>query len=247
MRAFNMICCWLVLMIQSICQVNSFTSSQGIQNQRIQSTSQHYNIHQSSSSLKMAYGKYGNGRSSSRYASQNDRTKRQERVGQVVRAELATILHRGSVKNDNEPIESELRRKINIVNADVSPDLRQARITVSIMAGGTGDRSSDTVAKRRAYAWLIRNTKSIRYSLSQRMKHMKGGSPVLTFVQVDVGAAVDVMALIDKVSNEGFKRDDISLDYEYNEDDWEDEDDEDDDGWFDLDEDGDGISVEVEV
>ena len=239
MRAFNMICCWLVLMIQSICQVDSFTTSitQRIQKQRIQSTS----------SLQMAYGKYGNGRSSSRYASQNDRTKRQERVGQVVRAELATILHRGSVKNDNDPIESELRRKINIVNADVSPDLRQARITVSIMAGGTGDRSSDTVAKRRAYAWLVRNTKSIRYSLSQRMKHMKGGSPDLTFVQVDVGAAVDVMALIDKVSNEGYKRDDISLDYEYNEEDWEDEDDEDDDGWFDLDEDGDGISVEVEV
>ena len=239
MRAFNMICCWLVLMIQSICQVDSFTTSitQRIQKQRIQSTS----------SLQMAYGKYGNGRSSSRYASQNDRTKRQERVGQVVRAELATILHRGSVKNDNDPIESELRRKINIVNADVSPDLRQARITVSIMAGGTGDRSSDTVAKRRAYAWLVRNTKSIRYSLSQRMKHMKGGSPDLTFVQVDVGAAVDVMALIDKVSNENYKRDDISLDYEYNEEDWEDEDDEDDDGWFDLDEDGDGISVEVEV
>ena len=75
---------------------------------------------------------------------------------------------------------------------------------------------------------------------------MKGGSPDLTFVQVDVGAAVDVMALIDKVSNEGYKRDDISLDYEYNEEDWEDED-EDDDGWFDLDEDGDGISIEVEV
>ena len=140
-----MICCWLVLMIQSICQVDSFTSHR-IPSQRIQ-----INIHQSSSSLQMAYGKYGNGRSSSRYASQNDRTKRQERVGQVVRAELATILHRGSVKNDNDPIESELRRKINIVNADVSPDLRQARITVSIMAGG-GDRSSDTVAKRRAYA-----------------------------------------------------------------------------------------------
>jgi len=238
MRAFNMICCWLVLMIQSIYEVDSFTTSitQRIQKQRIQSTS----------TLQMAYGKYGNGRSSSRYASQNDRTKRQERVGQVVRAELATILHRGSVKNDNDPIESELRRKINIVNADVSPDLRQARITVSIMAGG-GDRSSDTVAKRRAYAWLVRNTKSIRYSLSQSMKHMKGGSPDLTFVQVDVGAAVDVMALIDKVSNENYKRDDISLDYEYNEEDWEDEDDDDDDGWFDLDEDGDGISVEVEV
>eukprot|EP00985_Skeletonema_marinoi_P019673 scaffold11385_cov79-Skeletonema_marinoi.AAC.2 len=36
----------------------------------------------SSTALQMAYGKYGNGRSSSRYAA-GDRTKRQERVGHV--------------------------------------------------------------------------------------------------------------------------------------------------------------------
>ena len=191
----------------------------------------------------MAYGKYGNGRSSSRYAT-GDRTKRQERVGHVVRTELATILHRGtSIKNDNDPIESELRRKINIVHADVSPDLRQARITISVMAGK--DRKADAIAKRRAYAWLVRNTKNIRHAMAQRMAHMKGGSPDLTFVQVDVGAAVDVMQLIEKVSNEGYKRDDV-IDFAYDDDEWDDEG-EDDDGWFDFDEDGDGISVEVEV
>ena len=217
----------------------------------------------SSTSLQMAYGKYGNGRSSSRYASANDRTKRQERVGHVVRSELATLLARGSIKNDNDPIEDELRRKINVVNADVSPDLRQARVTVSIMGGA--DRKLDTLSKRRAYAWLVRNTKAIRYNLAQRMKHMKGGSPDLTFVQVDVGAAVDVMQLIEKVS-EGYKRDDV-LDFnemDYDDDGWEDEEEDgeeeeegeeedvddvdvDDDGWFDYDEDGDGISVEVEL
>eukprot|EP00571_Detonula_confervacea_P012607 CAMPEP_0172312628 /NCGR_PEP_ID=MMETSP1058-20130122/18181_1 /TAXON_ID=83371 /ORGANISM="Detonula confervacea, Strain CCMP 353" /LENGTH=188 /DNA_ID=CAMNT_0013026145 /DNA_START=273 /DNA_END=839 /DNA_ORIENTATION=- len=188
----------------------------------------------------MAHGEYGNGRSSSRYASSQDRTKRQERVGHVVRSELATILNRGtSIKNDNEPIESALRRRINIVHSDVSPDLRHARITVSIMAGN--DRKLDTIAKRRAYAWLVRNTKAIRFSLAQKMKHMKGGSPELTFVQVDVGAAVDVMQLIEKVS-EGYKRQDI-LEMEYEEE-W---DEDDDDGWSDFDEEGDGVSVEVEV
>jgi len=194
----------------------------------------------------MAYGKYGNGRSSSRYASAQDRTKRQERVGHVVRTELATILHRGtSIKNDDEPIEGELRRRINIVHADVSPDLRQARITVSIMAAGSKGKDeqgkmTDAVAKRRAYAWLVRNTRAIRHSLAYKMKHMKGGSPDLTFVQVDVGGAVDVMKLIEKVS-EGYKRDDV-LDMEFEEE-WEDEDGE----WLDFDEDGDGVSVEVEV
>ncbi|KAL7555109.1 hypothetical protein ACHAWF_018735 [Thalassiosira exigua] len=186
-----------------------------------------------------AYGKYGNGRSSSRYASQ-DRTKRQERVGHVVRAELATILHRGtSIKNDDDPIEGELRRRINLVHADVSPDLRQARVTVSVMGGK--DRKSDVVAKRRAYAWLVRNTKAIRRSLAQRMKHMKGAAPDLTFVQVDVSAAVDVMYLIEKVS-EGYKRDDV-LEMEF-EDEW---DEDGDDEWFDFDEDGEGVTVEVEV
>ena len=211
--------------------------------------------HRRTKPLQMAYGKYGNGRSSSRYASANDRTKRQERVGHVVRSELATLLARGSIKNDNDPIEDELRRKINVVNADVSPDLRQARITVSIMGGGANNRKLDTLSKRRAYAWLVRNTKAIRYNLAQRMKHMKGGSPDLTFVQVDVGAAVDVMQLIERVSNEGYKRDDV-LDFnemDYDDDGWEDEEEEDgeegdeDDGWFDFDEDGDGISVEVEL
>jgi len=190
----------------------------------------------------MARGQYNNGRSSSRYASSSDRTKRQSRVGQVVRTELATVLHRdaSSLKNDNNPIESELRRRINIVHADVSPDLRQARVTVSIMAGR--DKKDDTVAKRRAYAWLVRNTKAIRFALAARMKHMKGGSPDLTFVQVDVGAAVDVMQLIEKVS-QGYKREDVSLDFEGE---WDEEDeDDDDDGWFDFDEEGDGITVEV--
>jgi len=186
----------------------------------------------------MARGQYSNGRSSSRYAS--DRTKRQSRVGQVVRSELATVLHRdaSSLQRDNNPIESALRRRINIVHADVSPDLRQARITVSIMAGR--DKKDDTVAKRRAYAWLVRNTKAIRFALAARMSHMKGGSPDLTFVQVDVGAAVDVMQLIEKVS-EGYKREDVSMDFEGE---WEEEE-EDDDGWFDFDEEGDGITVEV--
>ena len=184
----------------------------------------------------MAYGKYGNGRSSSRYAT-GDRTKRQERVGHVVRTELASILHKGFIKNDNDPIEDELRRKINIVHCDVSPDLRQARVTVSVMSGK--DRKMDAIAKRRAYAWLVRSTKAIRHSLAQRMKHMKA-SPDLTFVQVDVGAAVDVMQLIEKVST-GYKRDDV-LEMDFEDDDWEDEED-----WTDFDDDeyGEGVTVEV--
>ena len=58
-------------------------------------------------------------------------------------------------------------------------------------------------------------------------------SPDITFVQVDVGAAVDVMQLIEKVS-QGYKREDQTFELEYDEDedddDWVDEEFEDDDG-----------------
>jgi hypothetical protein len=104
------------------------------------------------------------------------------------------------------------------------------------------DRKMDAIAKRRAYAWLVRSTKAIRHSLAQRMKHMKA-SPDLTFVQVDVGAAVDVMQLIEKVST-GYKRDDVlEMEMEFeDDDDWEDEED-----WTDFDDDeyGEGVTVEV--
>lgn len=200
----------------------------------------------------MGYNKYGNGRSSSRYAA-GDRSKRQERVGHVVRSEIASILHNGSlIKYDDDPIEDELRRRINIINADVSPDLRQARVTVSIMAG-----KDDIVSKRRAYAWLVRCTKSIRHALAQKMKHMKA-SPDITFVQVDVGAAVDVMQLIEKVS-QGYKREDQSFELEYDDEDddeWVDEfedgeegvrEEEDDDDWIDFDGVEGAIGIEVDM
>ena len=142
------------------------------------------------------------------------------------------------------------------MNADVSPDLRQARITVSVIkrnshrnvddmedededeeegydddeeffddeeddgielnqvfpeSSSSSSKSGDAVVdRRRSYAWLVRNTKQIRHAMSQRLSHMKT-IPNLTFVLADVGAAVDVMNLIDKVSKGNYKRDDIGM------------------------------------
>jgi ribosome-binding factor A len=136
----------------------------------------------------------------------NVRSKRQERVGHLVRSELASILHSGVIKGSNvEYLEDELRRRISIVNADISPDLRQARVSISIRRGEDADNY--VVDQRRAYSWLVSSTKAIKHSLAQRMSHMKS-CPNLTFVQVNVGAAVDVMYLIDKISK-GYKRETI--------------------------------------
>lgn len=209
--------------------------------------------------LQMGYG-----------VSNRDRSKRQERVGQVVRTEIASIIQLGyQVKNARGTIDDELRRRINIVNADVSPDLRQARITVSVIKPSkrfveedfedefdeesgeeefdeeseeeeseeeefdeeeeeeydeeeeefddlpkqvfpNSSRGDAVVDRRRAYSWLVKNTKQIRHALSQRLSHMKT-IPNLTFVQADVGAAVDVMNLIEKVSQGDYKRENLGM------------------------------------
>jgi ribosome-binding factor A len=154
--------------------------------------------------LNMAYKTQG--RSSPRISGRQDRSKRQERVGHLVRTELSTILHRGVIKGDADYLEDELRQRISVIHADVSPDLRQARITVSIRKGlDSGNPAA--VDKRRAFSWLVQNTKAIRHSLAQNLKHMKS-VPNLTFAQADVAAAVDVMYLIDKVA-EGYKRESV--------------------------------------
>jgi ribosome-binding factor A len=162
------------------------------------------------------------GRSSPNYG--KDRSKRQERVGHLVRTEVSSILHGGVIKGQADYLEDELRKRISVVSADVSPDLKQARISISVMAGKKGIESNPAVDKRRAYSWLVSNTKYIRHTLAQRMSHMKS-CPNLSFAQVDVAAAVDVMYLIDKVAS-GFKRDLEDFD-EDDDEDWDDDDDDD--------------------
>ena len=147
-----------------------------------------------------------------------DRSKRQERVGQLVQTELSKILHSGHIKGyDVEYLDDELRQRISVVKSDVSPDLRQARISVSVraavvVAANEEDNSrSPAVDRRRAYAWLVRHTKQLRHTLAQRLSHMKS-CPTLSFQQVDVSAAVDVMHLIDKLSSsENVKRQNMNL------------------------------------
>lgn len=122
-----------------------------------------------------------------------------------------------------------MRQRISVVAADVSPDLRQARISISVRKSNDEDDSNSNAAvdKRRAFAWLVRNTKAIRHTLAQQLSHIKS-CPNLTFVQVDVAAAVDVMYLIDKVSKGNYKREQEDLlpyDNGDDDDEWEEEDD----------------------
>mmetsp|Transcript_27909 Transcript_27909/g.41193 ORF Transcript_27909/g.41193 Transcript_27909/m.41193 type:complete len:235 (-) Transcript_27909:172-876(-) len=138
----------------------------------------------------------GYGRSSP--TSGGERTKRQERVGHLVRVELSRIIHTGNVKGKNAVhLDDELRKRISVVNVDVSPDLRQARVSVSVRRSSPEDADVD---RRRAFSWLVKNMKPLRHTLAQQMSHIKASAPVLSFSQADVAAAVDVMYLIDKIA-----------------------------------------------
>jgi ribosome-binding factor A len=147
---------------------------------------------ESSSILYGQNGHYSPGRPA--YRSGKERSKRQYRVSQLVQTELGSIIHTGMIKGDVDYLEDELRRRISIVSVDVAPDLRQARISTSVR-GSNNPESNAAVDKRRAYSWLVQNTGPLRHSLAQKMSHLKS-SPNLTFVQVDVAAAVGTCFLL---------------------------------------------------
>jgi ribosome-binding factor A len=152
--------------------------------------------------------------SSNRSSNSQMASKRQERVGQLVRSELAQIIQSGTLKLGASNLEAATRQRISIVSVDVSPDLRQARVSVSIRSNPNNSEQMDegfspAMEQRRAYSWLVTNTKALRHSLAQRMSHMKT-CPNLTFHKVDVGAAVDVMFLIDQLTD-GYKRTDLDF------------------------------------
>ena len=109
--------------------------------------------------------------------------RRTSRVGQLVRSELATVIRNGDV-NGRTRIPEGLTQLISIIDVNMSPDLRNARVKVSII----GDRKDKISAVR----WLRGNVRELRHELAQRMKHVKR-VPVLSFTHVDVGGATDVM------------------------------------------------------
>ncbi|CAM9863595.1 unnamed protein product, partial [Phaeothamnion confervicola] len=127
-----------------------------------------------------------------RFRPDRGESKRQARVAQLVTAELASIIRRGHAVKTADELADHVRSKISVVDVLMSPDLRTARVLVSVYG--------NVLEKREAYAWLVRNARPIRGALASNLRDMKS-VPELFFRQTDVGAAVDVMALIDRVSS----------------------------------------------
>lgn len=123
----------------------------------------------------------------------NEGSKRQARFSQLMTSELAQILRRGEGIRTRDKISDEILAKITVVDVDVSPDLQSANVFVSVYG--------NVLEKREAYAWCVKNTKAIRMALATNLRGMKR-IPELYFKDTDIGAAVDLMALIDRVSKE---------------------------------------------
>lgn len=123
----------------------------------------------------------------------NTESKRQARVSQLLTTELAKILRLGHGIKTKDKIDDDMRCRIAVVDVDMSPDLRSAKVFISVYG--------DVLEKREAYAWCVKNTKAIRMALCAELKGMKR-VPELYFKDTDIGAAVDLMALIDRVSGD---------------------------------------------
>jgi len=120
-----------------------------------------------------------------------DESRRQSRISQYVKSELSAILLTGHGVKSPRGISDELRRAVSVVDVDVSPDLRNCNVYVSVRG--------DALAKREAYSWLVRSTRALRHRLAERNRSMKR-VPEILFKEADVSAAVDVMRLIEEAN-----------------------------------------------
>ena len=134
-------------------------------------------------------------------------SRRQSRVAQQVRTELAYLIRRPALIKCQDRIAPEILGATSVLEVDVSPDLLSASAHVTTRGGAA--------EKRAAFAWLVRNERAIRYALAKRMRHSKR-IPDIRFQKSDVTASTDLMTLIDKVASDttvpsvgGFDLDDL--------------------------------------
>src|ERR1700730_16323815 len=113
-------------------------------------------------------------------------TRRTERVGELLREELSQVLQR-QVKDPR------LNVLLSVTEVDVAPDLKNARVYLSVMG--------DELEQTSVFLALKTATPFIRRALRQRLSSLRY-TPELTFVpdhSIERGA--ELSALIDQVAN----------------------------------------------
>merc|ERR1719389_1652485 len=87
-----------------------------------------------------------------RRAETGEATRRQARVAQQVRSELAVLIRDGATRvKSTARVDPAVLRATSVVDVTVSPDLRAATATVTTRG--------DAAQKREAFSWLVANAK----------------------------------------------------------------------------------------
>ena len=150
----------------------------------------------------------GSGRSGGK-----DASIRQARVSRSLRDELSSIICDIDIKAVVYPDEN-LLRATSIVDVDVSADLTYAKVYISVLG--------NAVEKRQIFVWLCENVGQVRYSLAQRLKHMRR-VPEIFFKLSDNQASADLVSLIDKLTPTSSVRDGDDDEFEFEEEEEEEE------------------------
>jgi len=120
--------------------------------------------------------------------------KRNGRVGKMVMTEMMQILRNPyNIKTAKDTMDAELLAAVSVVEVDMSKDCRVAKVMIS--AVGTDSE------KKLAVKWLNANTRALRFSLAQRMRHLKS-VPELRFTEARLPEAMGVMSLLDQITKE---------------------------------------------
>lgn len=124
---------------------------------------------------------------SKRGGGSRDTNIRQSRVARSLRDELSSIICDVDIKAVNYPDEN-LLKATTIVDIDLSADLTYAKVFVSVLG--------NSVEKRQIFVWLCENVGQVRYSLAQRLRHMRR-VPEIFFKLSDQQGSADLVSLID--------------------------------------------------
>ena len=149
------------------------------------------------------------GESKSRGGSR-DASIRQSRVARSLRDELSSIICDVDIKAVNYPDEN-LLKATTIVDIDLSADLTYAKVFVSVLG--------NSVEKRQIFVWLCENVGQVRYSLAQRLRHMRR-VPEIFFKLSDQQGSADLVSLIDSFNT---VEKPVEEEFEFEEDDEDDE------------------------
>ena len=133
-----------------------------------------------------------------RHAPGGSAAKRAGRLGKLVMTELVGILRSPYlIKVAGGNVDADLAGSITIVEVDMSGDNRVAKVMVSAMGS--------EMEKKLAVAWLNKNARAIRFSLAQRISHIKT-VPELRFTASALPEAMEVMSILDSLRKEREER-----------------------------------------